>query len=86
MKNKILILLGLVFVSLSSCTDDFNEINERPDALTAEDVSAKFFVTNTQTGHTHQTDTLTGGDQLFMLIDILDKRHLDLALAGGMMA
>lgn len=50
MKNKILILLGLVFVSLSSCTDDFNEINERPDALTAEDVSAKFFVTNTQTG------------------------------------
>ena len=50
MKNKILILLGLVFVSFSSCTDDFNEINERPDALTAEDVSAKFFVTNTQTG------------------------------------
>ncbi len=43
MKNKILILMGLVFVSFYSCTEDFNEINERPDALTAEDVSAKFF-------------------------------------------
>ena len=50
MKNKILILLGLVLVSVYSCTDDFNEINEQPDALTSEDVSAKFFVTNLQTG------------------------------------
>ena len=50
MKNKILILLGLILVSVYSCTEDFNEINERPDALTSEDVSAKFFVTNLQTG------------------------------------
>lgn len=50
MKNKILILLGLILISVYSCTEDFNEINERPDALTSADVSAKFFVTNLQTG------------------------------------
>ena len=31
-----------------SCEKDFNEINERPDALSTDDVSAKFFVTNIQ--------------------------------------
>ena len=30
------------------CTSDFDEINEKPDALTAADVSAKFFVTGVQ--------------------------------------
>lgn len=34
---------------LYACTADFNEINEKPDALSSSDVSAKFFVTNTQT-------------------------------------
>lgn len=33
-----------------SCTEDFNEINERPDALTAQDVSARYFLTNLQQG------------------------------------
>ncbi|MDB4266877.1 SusD/RagB family nutrient-binding outer membrane lipoprotein [Flavobacteriaceae bacterium] len=44
--NKILIIMGFFFVV--SCTDDFNEINEQPDALSTEDVSAKFFVTTVQ--------------------------------------
>ena len=48
MKNKILILLSLLMVFTISCTDDFDEINERPDELLASDVSAKFFVTDTQ--------------------------------------
>ena len=44
--NKILIIISFFFVV--SCTDDFNEINEQPDALSTEDVSAKFFVTTVQ--------------------------------------
>lgn len=50
MKNKILILICSLFVIAGSCTDDFNEINEQPNALSTEDVSAKFFVTNVQIG------------------------------------
>jgi len=46
MMNKILIIMSFFFVV--SCTDDFNEINEQPDALSTEDVSAKFFVTTVQ--------------------------------------
>lgn len=49
MKNRILILIFSVFFVIS-CTSDFDEINERTDALTAADVSAKYFVTNVQTG------------------------------------
>ena len=49
MKNKILILIFSVFFVIS-CTSDFDEINENPTALTAADVSAKYFVTNVQTG------------------------------------
>jgi|TARA_B110000977_G_scaffold105039_1_gene137064 hypothetical protein len=48
MKNKILILSCIVFATVFSCTDDFNEINEQPDALSTSDVSAKFFVTTLQ--------------------------------------
>lgn len=49
MKNKFLKTLSvLLIIFVASCTDDFNEINERPDALSAQDVSAKFFVTDTQ--------------------------------------
>mgnify|MGYP003330780984 CR=1 FL=1 len=49
MKNKILLLIfSVIFVI--SCTSDYDEINERTDALTAADVSAKYFVTNVQTG------------------------------------
>lgn len=50
MNNRILLFLFSFFTILFSCTNDFNEINEKPDALSASDVSAKFFVTNTQTG------------------------------------
>ncbi len=49
MKNRILLLIFSVFFVIS-CTSDFDEINERTDALTAADVSAKYFVTNVQTG------------------------------------
>ena len=50
MKNRT-IIFGLFLIVISiSCTHDFNEINERPNALFANDVSAKFFVTNLQTG------------------------------------
>ena len=48
MKNKILILSCIVFATVFSCTDDFNEINQQPDALSTSDVSAKFFVTTLQ--------------------------------------
>ena len=49
MKNKIILLYSsLILVSTLSCTDDFNEINQQPNALSTEDVSAKFFVTNIQ--------------------------------------
>ena len=47
-KINIIVCLSLIFAV--SCTDDFNEINEQPDALSVSDVSAKFFVTNIQKG------------------------------------
>lgn len=49
MKNifKIFVVLGTVFL-LSNCTDDFNEINTKPDSFTVEEVSAKFFLTSPQ--------------------------------------
>jgi len=50
MKNKIIILISLFTAFLVSCTEDFNEINKQPDALSTEDVSAKFFVTTLQQG------------------------------------
>ena len=49
MKNKILIICSSFFIAtMLSCTDDFNEINTQPDALSTDDISAKFFVTNIQ--------------------------------------
>ena len=48
MKNITLILTSLLLVFVVSCTDDFDDINEQPDALSVEDVSAKFFVTSVQ--------------------------------------
>ena len=48
MKNKILLMASIVLATVFSCTDDFNEINEQPDALTSSDVSAKYFVTTLQ--------------------------------------
>ena len=48
MKNRILILTSILLGLTVSCTDDFDEINEQPDALSVSDVSAKFFVTSLQ--------------------------------------
>ena len=48
MKNKILIMASIVLATVFSCTDDFNEINQQPDALSTSDVSAKYFVTTLQ--------------------------------------
>tara|TARA_B110000977_G_C11082232_1_gene493293 strand:+ start:1672 stop:3366 length:1695 start_codon:yes stop_codon:yes gene_type:complete len=48
MKNKILIMASMILVTVFSCTDDFNEINQQPDALSTSDVSAKYFVTTLQ--------------------------------------
>ena len=45
MKKINVILTSLFLIVAFSCTQDFNEINEQPDALSVEDVSAKFFVT-----------------------------------------
>nr|WP_321355936.1 SusD/RagB family nutrient-binding outer membrane lipoprotein [uncultured Draconibacterium sp.] len=33
---------------LSNCTDDFNEINTKPDSFTVDEVSAKYFLTTPQ--------------------------------------
>jgi len=48
MKKTILYLAFGFLFTFSACTDDFDEINENPTALTAKDVSAKFFVTSVQ--------------------------------------
>ena len=49
MKNRILILCSSLFLAtFLYCTDDFDEINTQPDALSTDDISAKFFVTNIQ--------------------------------------
>lgn len=44
--NKISIVLMLIIVS-TSCSD-FDEINERPNAFSSDEVSAKYFLTSTQ--------------------------------------
>ena len=48
MKKTLLYLAFGFLFTFSACTDDFDEINENPTALTAKDVSAKFFVTSVQ--------------------------------------
>ena len=49
MKNRIILICSSFLLATTlSCTDDFNEINEQPDALSTDDISAKFFVTNIQ--------------------------------------
>jgi len=47
--KTIKILLGFVFVlGLASCTSDFVEINKNPNAITSDEASAKYFITNPQ--------------------------------------
>ncbi len=49
MKNRILLIFtSLLMATALSCTDDFDEINTQPDALSTDDISAKFFVTEIQ--------------------------------------
>jgi len=44
MKNRILLICtSFLLATTLSCTDDFNEINTQPDALSTDDISAKFF-------------------------------------------
>jgi hypothetical protein len=49
MKNifKTFIFVGTVFL-VTNCTENFNEINTKPDSFTTEEVSAKFFLTSPQ--------------------------------------
>jgi len=44
---KIFFVLGVVFL-LANCTENFDEINTKPDSFTQEEVSAKFFLTSPQ--------------------------------------
>lgn len=48
--KKITILLGIIIALgfISSCTDDFTKINKNPNAVTKEEASAKYFITNPQ--------------------------------------
>ena len=49
MKN--ILKIFIVFsagVLLTKCTDNFNEINTKPDSFTQDEVSAKFFITGPQ--------------------------------------
>tara|TARA_B100001063_G_scaffold189699_1_gene180474 strand:+ start:1969 stop:3648 length:1680 start_codon:yes stop_codon:yes gene_type:complete len=48
MKKRILIYTSIFLGIIMSCTEDFNDINEQPDALSVNDVSAKFLITNVQ--------------------------------------
>lgn len=48
MKKIHVIFTSLFLIIAFSCTKDFDEINEQPDAFSVDDVSAKFFVTSLQ--------------------------------------
>lgn len=45
MKTFKLFILSIFLVVLFSCTDDFTDINQDPNAITAEQASAKYFIT-----------------------------------------
>ena len=46
MKSYRILWIALIFTLGGSCTSDFDEINKNPTAVTAEEASAKFFLTN----------------------------------------
>lgn len=49
MKKSLKIFIAFVSVILlTNCTDNFNEINTKPDSFTKDEVSAKYFVTTPQ--------------------------------------
>ena len=41
-------LIALLFVAMAACTSDFEEINKNPNAITADEASARYFLTNVQ--------------------------------------
>lgn len=41
-------LIALLFVSMAACTSDFEEINTNPNIITADEASARYFITNVQ--------------------------------------
>ena len=49
MKNSLKIFIALfAVVLLTNCTDNFSEINTKPDSFTQDEVSAKYFITSPQ--------------------------------------
>lgn len=50
-KNNLITYVLICFMAIfSSCTGDFDEINTNPQGFTADEVSAKFFLTSSQVG------------------------------------
>lgn len=41
-------VIALLFVTLAACTSDFTKINTNPNAITASEASARYFITNVQ--------------------------------------
>ena len=50
MKSLKVIIFAILCALTSSCTDDFDEINTDKSGFTADEVSAKYFLTGTQVG------------------------------------
>ena len=50
MKYIKIIVFALVTLVATSCTDDFDEINKNQSGFTADEVSAKYFLTSSQVG------------------------------------
>lgn len=50
--KKLYYIIFVMFISglLASCTDDFDEINENPDAITEDKVDVSFMLTSSMTG------------------------------------
>ena len=48
MKYKSLIIFIFIALGMASCTDDFVEINKDPNAITQEEASARYFITDPQ--------------------------------------
>lgn len=48
MKHYRLLFLIFIVLGVSSCTDDFTEINKNPNAITQDEASARYFITNPQ--------------------------------------
>jgi len=47
---KLIVFAIMTMATISSCTNDFDEINTNPQGFTTDEVSAKFFLTSTQVG------------------------------------